>query len=125
MVEMLWTQDHHPRWTEAQIETALIIWEDFLDSTRAGAPDTEHNQCLTHRFTRRGTVDMRHVAIALAPRFEAVATLIDSQKLDFNECWDWEIVPALVRYCDWTGTSPKVPTVSTLLANLIRDKLVG
>ena len=92
---------------------------------QAARPNTEHNRRLTLMSNKRGTVDMRHVAICLAPRFDEVASLIEARGLDYNECWDWEIVPALIRYCDWTGISPKVPSTSTLLANLIRDKLVG
>lgn len=90
-----------------RMEAALCIWEAMLETINF--PDQQKKGTwkgtLGETFERRGTVEMRHTAIALADKALAVFDLIGrhegAEALDLLP-YDWEFIPAFVARVDWT-----------------------
>ncbi|WP_414462471.1 hypothetical protein [Hyphomicrobium sp. DY-1] len=78
------------------VEAALIIWECFDDWSR---DETFHPEVAKYRADF-GTVELRHLAIALAPHCLAVHRRLPASLLD-GLAYDWDVIPAILENLDW------------------------
>lgn len=89
-----------------RMEAALCIWEAMLEAKRDrhALPDDWAGE-MSLRWYVRGTVEMRHTAIALADKalevFELIGGTDGAEALDLIP-YDWEFIPAFVARVDWT-----------------------
>lgn len=90
-----------------RMEAALCIWEAMLEAreeSKLVAPTWQTE--LEHAFRGRGSVEMRHVAIALSDdalrTFELIGSHEGAEELDLIP-YDWEFIPAFVALVDWTN----------------------
>lgn len=89
-----------------RMEAALCIWEAMLEAKSfpalQNAATWKHT--LAETWRKRGSVEMRHTAIALADKALVVFDLIGghegAEALDLIP-YDWEFIPAFVARVDW------------------------
>ena len=94
--------------THLQAEAALCLWEAMMEMR----DEPEAPEGMDQRWTDIGTVDMRHIAIDLAP---FVCEVYDAMPKEAKECvpYDWEVVPAILRTVRFTSDQERFirPTV--------------
>lgn len=89
-----------------RMEAALCIWEAMLEAKRdRHALPADWAGEMSLRWYERGTVEMRHLAIALAEKalsaFDLIGQHEGAEALDLIP-YDWEFIPAFVARVDWT-----------------------
>lgn len=102
--------------TTLHMEAALCLWEAMLESRDKLAD-------LDEAWNRRGTVEMRHCAIQLAPAVGAVWDSMTEEEQEACIPYDWEFVPLFLRCLTWEDHGPGVPTSPRLLADRILAQL--
>jgi hypothetical protein len=115
-----------------RMEAALCIWEEMLDVDRHAksavsvtnikAPPFHITLSLT--WDRRGTVEMRHTAIALADKalevFDLIGGADGAEALDLIP-YDWEFIPAFVARVDWTDCTADPAAIAASLKSRSPD----
>jgi hypothetical protein len=91
--------------TEAHVEAALCLWEQMIEANlNEGKPGYEWAESLHVRWEEFGTVQMRHVCIALAPIADRVwEACRETGEEDHLVPFDWEFIPAFLRRVRFTG----------------------
>lgn len=96
--------------------TALTVWEEMLAIREREPPAMSDFQAA---WTIGGTCAMRGHVEAIARWANDVWARIpeDKQPVPF----DWEFIPAVLRYVDWSNGYPDMPTAGTVAALIIGD----
>lgn len=106
-------------YTHLHMEAATCLWEAMLENRE----DTEGYPGLDEAFDFLGTVEMRHMAIALA---DDVLKVWDSMTEDEKEkCipYDWEFVPEFLKHVEADACGVIRPTNHREMADLIISSL--
>ena len=87
-------------------EAACCVWEAMLEQR-------EEIPALKALWEAKGTVEMRHKAINLAPAICEAYDVLGADWLERHDLipYDWEFVPAIVKVIEWSTYLPDAPTI--------------
>lgn len=100
----------------AVIETALCLWEHLLDRE-------ESDRALNQLWKEIGTVEMRQLAISLAPFCCEVFALIPDS-LTYDKTYDWDILPAILDTVDFVAR-PVTPPAAPVAVEFVKTALTS
>jgi len=98
------------------IETALCVWEHFQDRDQS-------DRALNQLWKEIGTVEMRQLAIRLAPFCCEVFALIPDS-LTYDKTYDWDILPAILDTVDFVAR-PVLPPAPPVALELVKKTLAS
>lgn len=102
-------------YTLLHMEAATCLWEAMLEYRN----DTEGYPGLDEAFELLGTVEMRHMAIALADDVLKVWNAMTEAEKEQCIPYDWEFVPAFLKHVEADSCGVIHPTNHREIADLI------